>query len=133
MLNRVVAHFQDGRLIKGTCFNVSLQRPICHIHSINLGVVPIFLNRLKGLFFVRDLQGDPHYADDPVPRSWDLRRHGHAGVDVRFRDGERIVGWSTTVPPLKPYFFLVPVDNQSNNLRILVNRDWVIQADPFRQ
>jgi hypothetical protein len=33
------------------------------------------------------------------------------------------------VAPAKPFFLVVPVDTQSNNVRILVNRDAVVSME----
>ena len=44
-------------------------------------------------------------------------------MEVRFKDGERLVALANRYPPLGKLFFLVPVDPASNNIRILVNRD----------
>jgi len=41
------------------------------------------------------------------------------------------VAFANRYPPLGAYFFLVPVDPKSNNLRILVNREQVATIDRF--
>jgi hypothetical protein len=43
-------------------------------------------------------------------------------VSLQFADGETLVGMTIRYPPNRPYFFVVPVDPKSNNIRILVNQ-----------
>jgi 23S rRNA pseudouridine1911/1915/1917 synthase len=43
-------------------------------------------------------------------------------IEVEFVDGERILGLTVRYPPIKPFFFVLPADDSSNNVRILVNR-----------
>ena len=50
-------------------------------------------------------------------------------MELRFRDGERLVAFVNRFPPLAAFFFLVPVDTKSNNIRILVNREQVVSID----
>jgi hypothetical protein len=41
---------------------------------------------------------------------------------ARFADGEEIVGLTNRFPPITPYFYMLPIDPVSNNIRILVNK-----------
>jgi len=43
-------------------------------------------------------------------------------IEIEFADGERLVGLTVRFPPVKPFFFILPADDASNNIRILVNR-----------
>ena len=51
----------------------------------------------------------------------DPRLRGSRLLEVTFHDAEAIVGLCMRYPPNRPFFFLVPVDAESNNVRILVN------------
>ena len=56
--NRVVAHYLDGRLVKGTTDDFLPNRPKFHLHQVGGGApVEIECKKLKALFFVRDLAG----------------------------------------------------------------------------
>jgi hypothetical protein len=44
-----------------------------------------------------------------------------------------LVAFANRFPPLGAYFFLVPVDPKSNNIRILVNRAQVVSIDRVTQ
>jgi hypothetical protein len=50
---------------------------------------------------------------------------------LHFPDGEVMVGLTNRYPPNRPFFFIVPVDQQSNNIRILVNRTAIKKMEPL--
>jgi hypothetical protein len=122
MANEVVAHYLDGRLVKGTTLDVDPSRPTCHIKTAERGMVRIMLAELKALFFVRTLGGDPSYQEGIALDSSDARNRGAAQIELQFADGERLVGLTTRFPPVRPFFYVLPADVRSNNIRILVNR-----------
>jgi len=125
MANEVVAHFLDGRLVKGTCLDVDPTRPTCHIKTHDRGMVQIMLAQLKALFFVRTLGGDPDYQETKTVDAGDARARGASQIEVQFADGERVVGLTTRFPPVRRFFYVLPADARSNNIRILVNRSAV--------
>jgi len=125
MLQKVVAHFIDHSVIKGTSADVDPKRPVCHVHTPTRGVVEVDLRQVKALFFVKDLDGKPGYEETQAARDGDQRLRGSRQVEVAFADGELLGGLMNRYPPLGPFFFMLPIDPQSNNLRILVNRDAV--------
>lgn len=120
--NNVVARYLDGRTVKGTSLNVDPNKPTCHVRTAS-GPVEIKLADLKALFFVKDLTGNPAHQEAAEPTLGDARLVGGKSIAVEFGDGERIVGATNRYPPNRPFFFMVPVDPRSNNVRILVNRD----------
>jgi len=121
MSNKVVARFVDGRILKGSSFDVDPNRPKCHLREADGTMTQVQLADLKALFFVKDMAGNPAHVEGRDIAAVDPRLRGTRLVEVTFQDGERIVGLTTRFPPNKPYFFLVPVDSSSNNLRVLVN------------
>jgi hypothetical protein len=123
--NAVVARFADGRTVKGMSLDVAPERPTCHIRTDAGEMVEVALRDLKALFFVKSLAGDAERNDTTTVDSADPRLRGAKPIEVIFHDQERIVGMVMRFPPLKTFFFLVPADPSSNNLRILVNRDQV--------
>jgi len=125
MLQKVVAHFIDHSVIKGTSADVDPKRPVCHVHTPAREVVEVDLRQVKALFFVKDLDGTPAYEETQVALAGDQRLRGSRRVEVAFADGERLGGLMNRYPPLGPFFFMLPIDPQSNNVRILVNRDAV--------
>ncbi|HEU5219646.1 MAG TPA: hypothetical protein VFU23_13385 [Gemmatimonadales bacterium] len=121
----IVAHFVDGSVKKGQSLDVDPKRPLCHLKTESGGTIEVALADVKALFFVRSATGDPSRdeARDPVPG--DLRLVGARRVRVMFADKEEIVGLMNRYPPITHYFFMLPIDPLSNNIRILVNRDAV--------
>jgi len=119
--NHVVARFRDGRTIKGSTLNVDTSRPTFHVRTAK-GPVEVILSELKALFFVKDASGNPAHNEATEPTPGDPRLHGAFKLVVRFEDGEQIVGMANRFPPLGKYFFMLPIDPKSNNIRILVNR-----------
>jgi hypothetical protein len=122
MANEVIARYLDGRLLKGISLDVDPGRPTCHLKTRDQGTVEVKLADLKALFFVKDLAGDPKHEEGMTVERGDLRTRGACTIEIRFADGERVVGLTVRFPPIKPFFYVVPADVRSNNIRILVNR-----------
>jgi hypothetical protein len=122
MANEVVAHFLDHHVVKGQSLDVDPARPTCHIRTEDQSIVEVKLAALKALFFVRDLAGDPTKHDATVIAPADVRARGAELIELEFVDGERLLGLTVRYPPVKPFFFILPADGTSNNVRILVNR-----------
>ena len=120
--NNIVARYLDGRTVKGTSLNVDPNKPACHVRT-SAGPVEVQLSDLKALFFVKDVVGDPTHDEGTAPTHGDPRLVGGKPIAVEFADGERIIGATNRYPPNRPFFFMVPVDPESNNIRILINRD----------
>lgn len=122
MANMVVARFADGRMLKGSSLDVDPARPKCHIRTAD-GMHEVLLADLKALFFVKSLEGDAKHVEGQEIAPVDPRLRGSKLVEVAFRDGETLRGLCMRYPPKLPFFFLVPVDTGSNNVRILINGD----------
>jgi hypothetical protein len=114
--------------VKGSSFDFSPLKPVCRIHSGAAGTVTVRLAELKALFLVKDLAGNPEYRESTALEPGDPRRVGARPIEVRFRDGETMVGLAPAYSADRPFFFLLPADPQSNNTRVLVNRDAVVSV-----
>lgn len=112
-------------MLKGASLAIDPSRPTFHLHPPGGAGVEVRFSDLKALFFVRSLAGDPSHDERLEPDPSDPRGRGSTVVRLEFDDGEVIVGLTTRYPPDRPYFYLVPVDPKSNNIRMLVNRDAV--------
>ena len=119
--NRVVAHYMDGRVVKGTTQDFFPNRPIFRILPVGSGMeTEIQCRQLKAVFFVKDLTGDENrkdikgFLDGPGETSKGKK------IAVRFKDGEFLCGYSLSYSPERVGFFLFPSDPGSNNLRIYV-------------
>jgi hypothetical protein len=120
-VNKIVARFADGRMVKGMTADFFPNKDLFHV-SVTTGSgvesLEIRTNDLKALFFVKDFAGNPDYAER---KSFDPSRPP-AGrrIRVAFKDGEILVGTTTGYQPGRPGFFLEPADPDSNNERCYV-------------
>ena len=124
-MNRVVARFSDGRMIKGVTTDFVPAKDRFHVSEALAapGVKPVEVQtkELKALFFVKDLAGNPQQADR---KDFDLA-HPVVGrrIRVEFNDGEVLVGTTQGYQPGRPGFFLLPADAGSN-----IERCYVVSA-----
>ncbi|HEX9582419.1 MAG TPA: hypothetical protein VF970_15045 [Gemmatimonadales bacterium] len=130
MKHKVVAHFIDHAMVKGTSMDVDPGRILCHIETADRGTVEVDLRQVKALYFVKDFGGQPKYDETRQVSAGDQRLVGSRRVRVRFRDGEEQGGLMNRYPPNRPFYFLLPIDPASNNIRILINRDAVAEVTP---
>lgn len=130
MLQKVVAHFIDHSIVKGTSADVDIKRPLCHVQTPDRAMIEVDLRQVKALFFVKDLEGQPGYDEVHEAAQGDQRLRGTRRVEIEFSDGERLGGLMNRFPPIGPFFFILPLDQQSNNIRILVNREAVSEMRP---
>jgi hypothetical protein len=115
-LNKVVARFKDGILMKGTTSDFFPNKNEFHLKLISGEIATIDCEKLKAIFFVKDFMGNKIYKEiytDAVPG-------GGRKVKVEFLDGEIIIGFSQGYSPSRSGFFLIPADKQGNNERIYV-------------
>ena len=122
MAHKVVAHFIDHDILKGTSVDVDPGKPLCHVHSPERGNVEVDLAQVKALFFVRDFGGQPEYDESHRPQPGDARLRGSHLVELTFGDGETLGCLMNRYPPNRPFFFVLPMDQRSNNIRMLINR-----------
>ncbi len=127
--NKVVARFLDGRVLKGSSLDIDPARPTFHLRKLEGGTDEIALSQLKALFFVRSLEGDWSRGESLELDPGDARARGSFPIAMRFPDGETMVGLTIRYPPNRPYFWVVPVDQGSNNIRILVNKAAVVKME----
>ena len=132
MANQVVAHFLDGHVVKGVSLDVDPSRPTCHIRTSDQGTLEVGLADLKALYFVRSFDGNPVFRRGLTVDPTDVRARGAQPVEVRFADGERMVGFTMHFPPVRPFFFVIPASHEDNNIRVLVNRAAAVDIEQPR-
>jgi hypothetical protein len=119
-MNRAVVAFLDGRRLKGYLFNFSALKESFRLFPNELARQQsgsdIFMKDLKAIFFVKDFAGNPDHHETP---SGDEPKHGRKVV-VTFKDGEQLSGATEAYNPQKLGFFLFPLAENSNNLRVFV-------------
>lgn len=116
--NMIVAHFRDGRNVKGTTQDFAPNKAQFHIHPTgDDAAVEVRCAELKALFFVKTYDGDSKRRD-----AYSFERfkgHGRKAT-VTFYDGEVMAGYTMGYHADKPGFFMVPADENSNNSRVFV-------------
>jgi hypothetical protein len=120
-MHLVVAHYVDGRVLRGSTSNFQPGRDRFHLlpQGQNVGGRPteVLLADLKALFFVKDLRGNPNYRERIPPEAG----HGPSRrLRVTFKDGEVLEGTTQAYQPGRPAFFVVPLDPDGNNERCYV-------------
>jgi hypothetical protein len=117
---KVVARYADGRLVKGYTFDFGATQPRFHVFAQPMASGPstrVLMQELKAVFFVRDLVGNPARQDSQKFPPGEVAR---PQVEVRFRDGEVMIGTADSPASDPQGFFLIPADPESNNLRVYV-------------
>jgi hypothetical protein len=120
-INRVVAHFLDGRLVKGTTQDFFPNRASFHMQPVDgTPTVDVRCKTLKALFFVKDYAGNAQRRDLRGFLAAPGETSQGKKLAVRFKDGELLCGYSLSYLPDREGFFMFPSDGGSNNLRIYV-------------
>jgi hypothetical protein len=125
--NKIVARFNDGRLVKGSTHNFDAGSGWFHLIPEGANPSPdhkdhklteVRIRDLKAIFFVDDFAGHPKYQEkrDFSEATTTMGRR----CKVTFKDGEVISGFTLNYDPGAAGFFMIPADPQSNNKRIFV-------------
>lgn len=122
--NKVVAHYNDGRLLKGFTHDFTPARDSFHVTSQleeDFGnTYEVKLSDLKAVFFVKTWKGNLVYKEKKRFDETDTSHLRGLKIKVIFRDGETIRGVSLGYSKAKKGFFVIPLDPRSNNERIYV-------------
>lgn len=117
MNQNIVARFQDGKVLKGTSADFFPNRDQFHLRPTDGGdVETVDIKDLKGVFFVNSFDGDAENRG----RS-DVDRVGLGRkIQVDFKDGETLIGYTSGYSPGRKAFFVFPADPDSNNERAFI-------------
>jgi hypothetical protein len=119
-LLKVVAHFKDGSLKKGTIRNFSPNNDFFHL-EISIGQVDVInINALKAVFFVKHFLGKRILRNSKKTDNYDLEAGTIRKVRITFSDGEEIDGFGYYSGREKLGFFIRPTNKRSNNERIFI-------------
>ncbi|HER43287.1 MAG TPA: hypothetical protein ENO08_02360 [Candidatus Eisenbacteria bacterium] len=122
--NKVVAHYNDGRLLKGFTHDFTAARDTFHITSQleeDFGATyEVKMSNLKAIFFVKTFKGNLTYKEKKRFDETDTSHLRGMRIKVIFKDGETIRGVSLGYSKAKRGFFVIPLDPMSNNERIYV-------------
>ncbi|MDA8099237.1 MAG: hypothetical protein M0042_06395 [Nitrospiraceae bacterium] len=124
---KIILRFVDGKMMKGFVSDLKLAEDHLFIEDETRQQLKVRLKELKAIFFVKRFEGNPSYQEKKIFAGTHptMKR-----VLVMFKDGENITGFIDGAIPWKKGFFLetmqekgfylLPVDQDSNNQKILV-------------
>jgi hypothetical protein len=121
--NFVVARYKDGKIIKGSTYNFNPQKEVFHIvprAKESEKIYEVSFSELKAVFFVKSLEGRKDHPPAQATLEEDVNIGGARKVKVTFVDGETIIGATHAYDPETHGFFIHPLDEKTNNLRIFV-------------
>ena len=133
--NLVVARYKDGRIIKGTTYDFGPQKKGFHV--VPLGeegrkVSEVLFSDLKAVFFVKSLEGKQDHPSAREGIEEKTEPMGQMKVKITFLDGETLMGTTQGYTLEREGFFIVPLEEDSNNLRIFVISKAVKEVDTWK-
>lgn len=120
-MNKVVARFQDGRVLKGHTADFVAAADTFHIARADAPSAPphpVLLSELKAVFFVKDFAGNPLH--DERKHFTAARQASGRKLRIEFKDGEVMVGTTQAYEATAHGFFVIPADSASNIERCFV-------------
>jgi hypothetical protein len=123
---KVILRFLDRRIIKGYIGEFSPSNNHISVADERLNEQNIQLNELKAIFYVKSFEGNKHYSEK---KSFTKTSQKGNRILVRFKDGERLTGYLEGDVPWqrgffleskKGGFFVIPSDDQTNNIKVFV-------------
>jgi len=119
-LSKVVVGFLNGGRTKGFVSDFSSREESFNLlpqeNPRQAQATKVAMKDLKAVFFVWEFAGDPESRDS---RRADVPLQGR-GIEVTFRDGEKLVGRPEEYNSQGIGFFIYPANPRSNNIRIFV-------------
>ncbi|RJQ40955.1 MAG: hypothetical protein C4550_02580 [Nitrospiraceae bacterium] len=128
--DKVVLRFTNGKLLKGYLQEFSQESPEISFKKLDgkkTQTIPVL--KLKAIFFVKTFEGNSKHKEKKI---YGIRRSEGKKIFVKFKDDESMVGYLQGKAPWDKGFFLskpderqtglfiVPVDEDSNNIKIFV-------------
>jgi hypothetical protein len=116
LTNKVVVKYKDNSIMKGQTNNFLPNKACFHLQRLEGGQIEVNIEDLKAIFFVKNYIGAKEHKKtyaDKVPG-------GGRKIQVKFLDGETIIGYTTGYSPDRPGFYIVPADLKGNNERMFI-------------
>jgi hypothetical protein len=127
---RVVARFNDGRVLKGYTKEFEIESDFFVLDEVGSGKEHrIAVADLKALFFIKSFEGNKTYREK---KAFGISANKGHKVYIKFNDRESLVGfvegdvlWDKGFFLSKDGskakgFFMIPVDSDSNNTKVFV-------------
>ena len=117
MINKIIARFIDGKILKGTTSDLLPNKTLFHLSEDGTGAVhKIDTNQLKAIYFVKSFEGNKEYREKTDSERVGLGKK----ILVSFKDGETLVGYTQGYSPNRSLFIVFPCDPGSNNEKVFV-------------
>jgi hypothetical protein len=117
MKNKIVLHFLDGKILKGTTSDFSEEKGWFSLTKRKTEeTIKVELSQLKGIFFVKSFDGNREYCEREDMNIPGLGKK----VVVTFKDGERLCGHVPEEGCGRAGFFLHINAWRSNNEKVFV-------------
>jgi len=114
--NKIVIQFKDGSILKGKTNDFFQNKKTFHLNDVDGQIKEVTVEKLKAVFFVKDIKGDDSY----IYEYSDVVAGGGRKIAVEFPDGETIIGYVLGYSPQRQGFMMTPADLGGNNERIFV-------------
>lgn len=138
-MDKVVLRFNNGNIVRGYMLAFDEETATIEIEERGMkGIKKHSLNVLKAVFFVKTFEGNHTYKErklfSPAPNRGKK-------ILVRFKDKETLIGYLDKDMPqimgfhlskstVKTGFFMWPVDDDSNNIKFYVVKNFVDDIMP---
>jgi hypothetical protein len=139
---KTVLRFSDGRLLKGYLKGFAPDLDEVRLEeAVTKRIWPVPMEEMKAIFFVRSFEGDRTYREK---KAYGVSKSKGQKVFVKFRDGESLLGFlEGDLPWEKGFFlsrqdrglkgfFLLPVDEDANNIKVFVVSSSVVDVTVVR-
>jgi hypothetical protein len=124
-MNKIVARFADGRILKGFTSDFAPDKKLFHLSGMTDHQVEIVnVDKLKAVFIVKDWGGNPEHRESSDFDESHTVGYG-SRLKVVFKDGEEFFGVGMGYNPDRIGFFMTPCDPNSNIVRAFVVNDFV--------
>jgi len=137
--NYVVARYRDGRVIKGVTHDFGTQKKAFHVVPVEEDkrkgggkVSEVFLSDLKAVFFVKSLRGTKDHPPAKEFLEEGKNPVGSVKVKITFIDGEILIGTTHGYSAERNGFFVAPLEDETNNLRVFVISNAIKQIETWK-
>jgi hypothetical protein len=137
-IEKAVLRFNDKRILKGRIRDFTSDSDIVTLLEAETGKEhTVDIHQLKAVFFVRTFRGNSGYREK---KSYGISKQSGQKIFIKLKDGEGMVGFLEGHFPWEKGFFLskhedvakgffiLPVDEDSNNIKAFVVSSSVIDV-----
>ena len=117
MRSNIVLHYVDGLIRKGATADFFPNKEMFHVIDVSKGgIIKVKPDDLKAVFFVKNFDGNPSYTDKNNVERIGIGKK----IQVHFKDGEMLIGYTQGYSESRRGFFVLPCDPNSNNEKVYV-------------